>query len=167
MPPSAWLDGYSGQSTEQLIALEPDYRVDSIVLAFEQGLDQKTFRDGDDQLSDEERVVGAVEALEREINNGGYSQFFINSSGEYASQIVDALLRIKCEATATLTQRAIDALAVPNLRYETIRNEMQKANPETGSALEKLDDLFFKAAEPLAARLFEFIKANRSAIRLP
>jgi hypothetical protein len=33
-----WLDRYSGQSVEELIALAPEYRVDSIVLAFEEAL---------------------------------------------------------------------------------------------------------------------------------
>jgi hypothetical protein len=33
-----WLEGYSGQTTEELIALEGEYRIDSLVLAFEQAL---------------------------------------------------------------------------------------------------------------------------------
>ena len=54
-----WLDGYSGQTTDELIALEGEYRTDSLVLAFEQALMAK------DELTDEEKVVLAVEALER------------------------------------------------------------------------------------------------------
>ena len=75
-----WLDRYSGESTDTLIALENEYRLDSIVLAFEEALDQKTARSGTDSLTAEEHVILAVEALEREVNNGGYSQFFFNSS---------------------------------------------------------------------------------------
>src|SRR2546421_12023246 len=79
-----WLDGYSGQTVQQLIALERDYRIDSLVLAFEQAMDQKAARVGYENLTDAERTILAVEALEREVNNGGYGQFFVNSSREYA-----------------------------------------------------------------------------------
>ena len=36
-----WLDGYKGQTAAQLIALETSYRLDSLVLAFEQALGTK------------------------------------------------------------------------------------------------------------------------------
>ena len=95
-----WLDQYTGQTTDELIALEGEYRTDSLVLAFEQALDQKTARAGTEELTAEERVVLAVEALEREVNNGGYGQFFTNDSNEYTPIIVDALMRIGCGDTA-------------------------------------------------------------------
>jgi hypothetical protein len=41
MPDLKWLDSYSGQTADQLLALEGEYRIDSLVLAFEQALDQK------------------------------------------------------------------------------------------------------------------------------
>ena len=67
-----WLDGYSGQTTEELVALEGEYRTDSLVLAFEQALDQRVEHVGQEGLTEEERIVLAIEALEREVNNGGY-----------------------------------------------------------------------------------------------
>jgi len=39
-----WLDGYSGETTEQLLALERTHRIDSLILAFEQALGQKETR---------------------------------------------------------------------------------------------------------------------------
>ena len=36
-----WLEGYAGQTTEELLALEGRYRTDSIVLALEQALERK------------------------------------------------------------------------------------------------------------------------------
>lgn len=71
-----WLDEYSGQTPSELIPLEREFRTDSIVLAFEQALDQKYERVGKEQLSNEELIVLSVEALEREVNNDGYEQFF-------------------------------------------------------------------------------------------
>ncbi len=85
-PGPAWLEGYSGQSVEQLLSLQGEYRTDSLVLAFEQAIRQKAEREGMQSLTVEERIVLAVEALEREVNNGGYDQFFANSSREFAQQ---------------------------------------------------------------------------------
>jgi hypothetical protein len=58
-----------------------------------------------ESLTAEEYVVLAVEALEREVNNGGYCQFFFNTSS--APRIVDTLQRIGCPEAARLTKRAL------------------------------------------------------------
>ena len=65
-----WLDRYTGQTVNQLLALEGKYRIDSLVLVFEEALDQKEAREGEHALSNEERIVLAVEALQREVDNG-------------------------------------------------------------------------------------------------
>jgi hypothetical protein len=81
-----------------------------LVVAFEQAFDQRAARVGENALTEEERIILAIEALEREVNNGGYSQFFLNSSREYAPVMVRALERIGCLKTAKITQKALDAL---------------------------------------------------------
>jgi len=58
-----WLDSYSGQTLEQLLAMTNEYRVDSLVVALEQALEQKSARAGGESLSIEETIVLAVEAL--------------------------------------------------------------------------------------------------------
>jgi hypothetical protein len=166
MPALKWLDAYSGQSAEQLFALEVEYRIDSLVVAFEQAVDQKAFREGQGSLSDEERIILAVEALEREVNNGGYSQFFVNSSREYVPIIVDALMRIDCPRTAAITDEAIQVLQIPNLTAETIDAAMRESNDIRDQQLNRIDAQYFAEAEPIANQLFDFIKTNRAAIRL-
>jgi len=49
-----------------VVAFEGKYRIDSLVLAFEQAISRKAARAGDHRLANEERVRLAVEALERE-----------------------------------------------------------------------------------------------------
>src|SRR5262245_27313086 len=88
----AFLDSYQGQSTEELLALDRTFRVDSLVLAFEQAIQGKS----PGSISTEELYVLAVEGLEREVNNGGYNQFFGNSSGEFTPIIETALRTIDC-----------------------------------------------------------------------
>jgi hypothetical protein len=164
-PASGWLGGYSGQSVSQLLSLEGKYRTDSLVLAFEQAISQKAKRDGVQSLTDEERIVLAVEALEREVNNGGYDQFFVNSSREFAPTVVGALQHIGCKKTATITRRAITALGISDLTSEAIDAAMAEGDEQRLAKLNRYDDSYYKCAEPVAERLFAFIKANKTGIR--
>ena len=164
-PGPKWLDGYSGQSADQLLSLEGEYRIDSLVLAFEQAIGQKGQRGGVRSLTDEERVVLAVEALEREVNNGGYDQFFVNSSREFAPTVVAALQRIGCKKTAAITQRAITALGISDLTSEAIEAVMVGDDEQRFAKLNRCDDSYYKCAEPVAERLFVFIKVNKAGIK--
>lgn len=51
-----------------MIALKDSYRIDSLVLAVVEALHSKP----ETELSEAERDVLAIEALEGEVNNGGY-----------------------------------------------------------------------------------------------
>jgi hypothetical protein len=164
MPELQWLDGYSGETVDQLIALEGEYRTDSLVLAFEQAMDQKAARVGDDKLTDEERIIVAIEALEREVNNGGYGQFFVNSSREYAPIIVKAFRRIGCPKTAEITQKALKIAQKSPMTDEEIQNGTWEENEERQDALSECDRLYFERPENIEESLFAFIKANRCKI---
>lgn len=139
----AFLEGYDGQSTDELIALAGKYRIDSLVLAFEQAIQQKAAAP-----SKAEAYVLAVEALEREVNNGGYSQFFVNSSSDYAGIVVEALQAIGCPKTAAMTADAI-------------------AGRDDEKKLAACDERYHANDEPIADRLFEWIGNNRARIQLP
>jgi hypothetical protein len=162
-----WLDRYSGESTDALISLENEYRLDSIVLAFEQALDQKAARSGIESLTAEEYVVLAVEALEREVNNGGYSQFFFNSSNKYAPIIVDTLQRIGCPEAARLTKRAMDIVGVdPTAPSGSYRNAIAELTSEQDEALGCCDTEYYRVVGDLAGPLFQFIKSERGRLML-
>ncbi len=159
-----WLNEYSGQSVEELLSLEGKYRTDSLVLAFEQAIGLKAEREGTQHLTDEERIVLAVEALEREVNNGGYDQFFVNSSREFSPMIVGALQRIGCKKTANITHEAIKALGISDLRSDVIEAVICNRDEERRSKLNRCDDAYYNSTEPIAERLFAFVKANKASI---
>ncbi|MGA3346679.1 MAG: DUF4375 domain-containing protein [Terracidiphilus sp.] len=161
-----WLDGYTGQTIEELLALATEYRVDSLLVALEEALNRKAEEIGEQDLSDEERIVLAVEALERELNNGGYGQFFTNSSGQYASIIVDSLLSIGCAETANITSGAINALGTQDFSPEALEAALESDNEERDEQLDECDGLYSGAGEDIAGQLFEFVRAHQDAIQL-
>jgi hypothetical protein len=140
-----FLAGYSGESVDELLAYEGRYRIDSIVLAFEQAIQQRSAR-LKSECSDEERVVLAVEALERDVNNDGYDGF-LRYSAAFVPVIVAALERIGCLGVARITRDAIAA--------------------GLSGSLESLDQAYYRNPEDIEGRLFAFIAANRERFVLP
>ena len=164
-----FLDHYSGQSVDELISMEKEYRIDSLVLTFESALNQKAAKFGVSKLSETEQIILSVEALEREVNNGGYHQFFINSSKDYASIIVKALNKIGCHKTAEITQGAINALDITGaITSEAIDNVIRKdmaSDNKLRDVLGKFDDLYYRSGEPIADPLFKYIKEHKTDIK--
>lgn len=142
--PELFLESYGGQTIQQLIAMKDRYRIDSLVLAVEQALGSKAAAD----LTEAERVVLAVEGLEREVNNGGYHQFFLNSSGEFTGFIVRALELIACPKVAAITAEAI-------------------ASQQERDKLDACDSRYYENDENIAERLFAYIEQHQQEIRIP
>jgi hypothetical protein len=158
---------YNGQSSEEILALADRHADYSLLHALEWGIQAKCRALGGEQtLSDEERLVLAVLALEREVNNGGYKQFFWNSSRRFATTIVHSLRTIDCERTAALTERAIAALKVPHLTVETVTEAIQGENEKRDDALDACDKEFYSFHET-TPKLLRFAVEHRAQIQVP
>ncbi len=107
----------------------------------------------------------AVEALEREVNNGGYDQFFVNTP-QFAAIIVAALQRIGCPRVAAITRRAVDALHLAELTRETIVERICVNDPQRDRIFDACDHEFFTYPEDIAAHLFAFIRDHKDSIRI-
>lgn len=163
-----WLEEYSGESVDQLVALTSEYRIDSILIALEQALQETAGRFGLACLSEAERTVLAVEALEREVNNGGYHQFFLNAA-EHAPEIVAALERATCPLTAEISQSAIAQLGLrqpftPEQVHQVLEQDVEGRLIDVLS--DQCDQRYYNSGEPIEDRLLAYVCANRHAIQL-
>src|SRR5438094_821901 len=59
------------------------------------------------KLTEAERTAFMVDQLEREINNGGFAQFFLNSSGDHATETPMALRAIGAPQMARIVEQAL------------------------------------------------------------
>lgn len=124
-------------------------------------------RDGVAALTPAELVAYCVDALEREVNNGGFDQFFWNSSGDAAHQTHAALVEIGAPAAADLVREAIAAF--PGAKVPADRGEREKvleSLPE--SAREKwaeLDGRFYEYPDDLTALMRRYVQAHRADFR--
>jgi hypothetical protein len=78
---------------------------------------------------------------------------------------VGALQRIDWKKTATITQRAMKALGISDIMSEEIGKAMAGEDEQRLAKLNRCDDSYYKSTEPIAERLFAFIKANIAGIR--
>lgn len=160
---NTFLDGYGGQTLQQLIAMRSSHRIDSLVLAVEQALLHKP----EAALTEPERVVIAVEAMEREVNNGGYGQFFLNSPRESVF-IVRALELIGCPKAAAISSDAIAVLKLPagfdSNSVERVASELSDA---ALSELGECDSRYYANDEAIDERLFSYIERHQNEIRIP
>jgi len=156
-----FLEFYEGQTLGELIRLEKKYRIDSLVLAIEQGLQSKH------GVTEAEETVLAVEALEREVSNGGFHQFFFNAP-EHAAYVVASLRRIGCPKTARLAEKAIETLRIDQrLTAARVKRAIERDNDLRDELLDKYDDAYYEGAEePICDKVFAFVKAHQPSITL-
>jgi hypothetical protein len=70
-------------SIEQILQME---NPTEMIIELSYGISDKISRTGMDSLSHAEKVLHHIYWLETEVNNGGFDQFFFNTSGNYAME---------------------------------------------------------------------------------
>ncbi|MEX0714971.1 MAG: DUF4375 domain-containing protein [Planctomycetaceae bacterium] len=159
-----FLESYGGQTIQQLIAMKDSHRIDSLVLAVEQALGGKP----ETELSEPERVVLAVEAMEREVNNGGYEQFFGNSSREFTDFLVRALELIGCPKVAAISADAIAVLELPDqFDADTVERVASEISDDGRDKLGECDSRYCANDESIEQRLFAYIEEHQHEIQIP
>jgi hypothetical protein len=159
-----WFENEKSLSVHEIVKLESDFRIDSLVCAIEGLILLKD--DSDADINEEELIVLAVEAMEREVNNGGYAQFFSNSSWRFTPYLVNSLNRIGSTQAKQLAEQAISALGVGELTNETdvteYHDRIQEAveNDDVSEKLDEIDSRYYEMEEDVAGLVFGFVKKN-------
>jgi hypothetical protein len=109
-----------------------------------------------------QKVFSAIWAVESEVNNGGFSQYFFNDSRESAPFVVEALETVGASKTAAICRRAI-ATAFPSglpRESQAIRSAAADFSDETLENLEPLDQEFFAYPNSLTDLLFAYVSQH-------
>ncbi len=117
-----------------------------------------------EKLTEPQKTFYFNQYLEKEINNGGFNQYFYNSSGDFAHQTIISLREINAIKTADILQLAIDQF--PNSIVPKDRSERQeileKIEEKANEVWEQLDKRFLEYEDNLYDLNIEFIKQHRS-----
>ena len=107
-------------------------------------------------------MFSSIWALESEVYNGGFSQYFQNSSAETAGFVVEALEEIAASNTADICRRAITTAFPDGLPSdpEAISSAAADFSVEIQNRLDQLDSEFFKQPNDLTQLLFAFVAGH-------
>ena len=140
-------------------------RRDMIVMEIDSYLNKKCAHgEKIDKLNESQKILWIIENLEREINNGGFHQFYWNSSGNYANETIDALIQIGAEKTAEIVKKANSEFkngSVPKDRVKR-HNELQLIRNKAEENWNNLDSEFYEYNDDLTEMLIVFVLKNKS-----
>jgi len=117
-------------------------------------------------LTKPQQAIYIIWCLEAEVNNGGYNQFYFNSSGQYADLAPDALKIVGAIKFADLTTRANDIYKKENDKITKHQDGTLEGFSKSyeDNPLDKFDDEFYdlEKSENLQKLQVDFIRKNKA-----
>jgi hypothetical protein len=111
------------------------------------------------------QAIYMIWALETEVNNGGYNQFYFNSSGQFYKHLPDALKLVGAPKFADLTKRANDTFEKENPKITQHQDGTIEGFSKSydDNPLNKFDDEFYDLykTENLQQIQVDFIRKNK------
>jgi hypothetical protein len=109
-----------------------------------------------------QKVFSSIWALESEVNNGGFSQYFQNCSNETAGFVLDALHLIDAQQTAEICKRALKIAFPLGLPSSPVAISAAAENfaPDVENALDELSRDFFLYPNDLTELLYAYVSAH-------
>ena len=102
------------------------------------------------------------------MNNGGFHQYFLNSTGARARHIVEALKAVGAVQTAALVQEAIAQVGSIPWSDATARKAIMNAlSSDVIEKLNKLDQSFYVYPNDLTELLHRYVDKHRVEIGVP
>ena len=122
-----------------------------------------SYGDEMDKLTEQQKQFYFNQSLEREINNGGFNQYFLNSSGNYAHKTIQSLQTIGAHKTADILQKAIDQFPNSNVPEDRrVRQEiLEQVQEKADIVWEELDQIFFAYEDDLNTLNIKFVRTNK------
>ena len=112
-----------------------------------------------DALSEVDQTVILVWSLHGEVGNGGFDQFYFNSSGDFAAETVVALRRIGATRTAELVEEAnrlFPSQPPPKVRQQRIA-ELDSFSDNVAATWDRLEREFYNDRDGLDESLVIYL----------
>lgn len=120
-----------------------------------------------ENLNEAEKTFLYVEILEAEINNGGFDQYFFNSSGDHANETLESLKKIGALKTAKIVEEAFSYFPeVPIPKDNNKRRKLlEKIDTQTSEKWNELDDKFYLYEENIGGLVLEYVRQNKAEFK--
>jgi hypothetical protein len=166
-----WIDGYEGQLVDDILSFAETENAYLVLDKLAESIEQHWKKSPGSRTGVENDIV-AVMALLREVGNGGFDQFFRNSSKRWAFFVKSSLIRIGRSDAAKIAGRAVRALGrVSGTHlglglgsvFEELDKKMSKPNSRRDDTLEECDQAFYQL-KGLAESLLTYAQRHPNGI---
>lgn len=116
-----------------------------------------------DKLTEPQKNFYFNQNFEREVNNGGFNQYFFNSSGNFVHETVHSLNAIGASKTSGILQKAINQFPDKTVPKDRVQRAelLEKIESKANLIWEELDEKFYTYAEDLDSLNMDYIKRNK------
>jgi hypothetical protein len=120
-------------------------------------------KDNFSNLNEFEKTFIYIDILEDNVTNGGFIQFFFNSSGQFAHEIFQAYLAIKAEITLDILTKAIHLFPeMPVPKDSRIRQQILMEKDSNIDLWDALDLEFYKYEDNIIELTLNYVGENIS-----
>jgi hypothetical protein len=158
-----------GTTTDEILSHENDAKKDYVLGALLWRLDQKSEERGWENLSDTERRLIAIDAMNDEVLDGGFKQYFSTSLGADVEVALAGLKEMGATGTVEIVERAMAPFPSnkPPADYEQRNVIMEKIEATAGPVWEKCDNAYYDLKEDRDALELAYVRKKRGDIVLP
>ena len=116
---------------------------------------------GHDELPARVKLAYRIYELEAQVNNGGFHQFFGNSTGAHAPSAVEALQTIGATRTSEILRAAISIAYPSGFPIDPYLHGVELLDDdETCGRLSLLDDKFYRYEDDLAGLVNAYLNGQ-------
>jgi hypothetical protein len=123
--------------------------------------------EGLEALTQPQKVYVVVDRLYAEVSNGGFAQYFANSTGDYAGYAVEAYRRIGATETAQIVARAVSLFGPegPSPSRDARSYQLSRLSDDDFAVLEQLDSAYYDGAHRVETLLTMYVLENSDHFR--
>jgi hypothetical protein len=120
-----------------------------------------TEKDNFSNLNEFEKTFIYLDVLEQNVTDGGFIQFFFNSSGQFTHEIFQAYLAIKAENTVDILTKAIYLFPeIPVPKNLQIRQQILMKKDSNIDLWDELDTEFYKYEDNIILLTLAYVRNN-------
>ncbi len=118
---------------------------------------------GFDHLSGPQKNYYAVFIYDAEVNNGGHSQYFVNSSGDHWKSALEGLTAIGAKTRAKILHEATSLFGTggPSKENDPRHRQLASFSNQQDKSLDALDSKYYSCDENIEALLAQYALKNK------
>lgn len=157
--------GPLGKTTDAILSHEKDKEPATVVGALIYRLRDKPL----ERLSATEKKLLAVYNLKEEVDNGGFSQYFMSPVGDNAALALQGFRDMGAAQLTRTVQKAMNVFPAAKPPVDTAKRTklMETIKRRANATWGACDEEFYLREEEMPAIALAFVKKNRASITLP